>query len=60
MPQARTESTTKLSELFCDPFLRAAFARAERDSGNAFAINPPRPLNLAGGAAATAEALENV
>lgn len=40
-----------LSELFRDPALRDAFARAERDGGNAFAVPAsPRPV-LTGGSA---------
>lgn len=60
MAQATHASTTKpLSALFVDPFLADAFARAERDNGEAFAIVPVRPLNLAGGAAATMKELEH-
>ena len=42
---------TRLSELFRDPALRAAFERVERDNGNAFAIPAkPKPV-LTDGAA---------
>lgn len=40
-----------LSSLFRDPVLAAAFARAERDSGAAFAVPAPRSPVLVGGAA---------
>lgn len=45
-----------LSSLFNDLFLAHAFRRAELDGGNAFAVNPTRPVTLAGGAAAAMEA----
>ena len=45
----------KLSELFRDPALRRAFARAERDSGNECAVPAkPEPV-LTGGAARVLE-----
>jgi hypothetical protein len=51
MRQANRDSTTPLSSLIRDPVVRAAFQRAERDLGRAFAIPAqPRPV-LAGGAA---------
>ncbi|WP_180980991.1 hypothetical protein [Pseudovibrio exalbescens] len=40
-----------LSALFKDPFLKAAFQRAERDSGNAYAVPAPKRPHLTGGAA---------
>lgn len=47
---------TPISRLFRDPALRAAFERAERDNGSAFAVPPaPQPV-LAGGAARQVEA----
>jgi hypothetical protein len=47
--------TAPLSALFSDKFVAAAFRRVERDNGDAFAIVPVRPLNLAGGAAENTE-----
>jgi hypothetical protein len=47
--------TIPLSSLFRDPVLVAAFARAERDSGAAFAIPAPRAPVLSGGAARVLE-----
>jgi hypothetical protein len=42
-----------LSSLICDPFVRAAFQRAEqkRDDGHALSITNDRPRTLNGGAA---------
>ena len=46
MRQADRITTTKLSALFADPFLREAFERGERDTdlGDCFAVtdHPPR------------------
>jgi hypothetical protein len=60
MAQADSQTTTiRLSSLFRDPLVRSAFERAarpERDSGAAFAIVPPNPVTLAGGAAEPMEA----
>ncbi len=51
MAQADSKPTTsRLSSLFRDPLVAAAFRRAERDNGEAFAIVPVRPLTLVGGA----------
>lgn len=54
MAQADRERTlapkTRLSELFTDPLVRAAFRRAEED-GHAFAVPAPPPGTLEGGAA---------
>ena len=47
MAQTNQISTTKLSDLIRDPIVRAAFQRAERDYGQAFAI--PNDLPPAGG-----------
>jgi hypothetical protein len=41
--QANSQPITKLSELIRDPFVRAAFKRAERDDGDAFAIPSKAP-----------------
>jgi hypothetical protein len=46
-----TPRPTRLSSLFENPALRTAFRRAE-GSGVVFVVPPPRPLVLAGGAAA--------
>lgn len=40
-----------LSSLFTDPRVRAAFERAERDDGAAYAIPAPQTPVLSGGAA---------
>lgn len=48
---ATSQTTTPLSALFADPDVRAAFWRAERDQGDAFAIPAERPRILTGGAA---------
>jgi len=48
---ADSRSTTPLSSLFKDPDVRAAFWRAERDQGRAFAITTVPPKVLSGGAA---------
>ncbi|WP_167579467.1 hypothetical protein [Roseibium algicola] len=40
-----------LSSMFKNPALRAAFERAERDNGNAYAIPAPKLPKLSGGAA---------
>lgn len=53
----RPHSTnTPLSSLIRDPAVRAAFERAERDNGQAFAVPTPRAPVLAGGAAQKREA----
>lgn len=49
-------TTAPLSSLIRDPAVRAAFERAERDSGQAFAIPTPRAPVLNGGAAQKREA----
>jgi hypothetical protein len=57
MARADSQPTTsRLSSLFRDQLVRSAFERAERDSGNAFAVTPQNPVTLAGGAAETMEA----
>jgi hypothetical protein len=52
MAQANRITTTKLSALFADPFLRSAFERAERDldTGDCFAVTD-HPARLDSGAA---------
>ena len=47
---SKPDTTAPLSSLFRDPVLAAAFARAERDSGAAFAVPAPKPPVLTGGA----------
>jgi len=48
-----------LSTLFRDPFVARAFRRAERDSGQAFAVPADKPTpKLAGGAMANPEPAE--
>jgi hypothetical protein len=49
--QAKKHSTTPLSALFTDPFLRTAFARAEQDGTAPLAVTVDRPRILTGGAA---------
>jgi hypothetical protein len=46
-------STTRLSELFTDPMVRSAFARAERDLGDDYLAlaEQDHPRTLDGGAA---------
>lgn len=48
-PAPRT-GFSSLSSLFRDPALRRAFERAERDDGQAFALPPPKPAPINGGA----------
>lgn len=49
---------TPLSHLFRDPVLRAVFERAERDSGQAFAVpsDPRKPIRPNAAAAQVREA----
>jgi hypothetical protein len=58
MAPANRISTTKLSDLIRDPIVRAAFQRAERDYGQAFAVPTDRPQVLNGGAAERVRELE--
>ena len=56
-PTVRASATgLPISSLIRDPVVRAAFQRAERDNGQAFAIPMPRSPVLAGGAAKRLEA----
>jgi len=41
----------RLSSLFTDPALKAAFERAERDNGAALVVPAPRDPQLTGGSA---------
>jgi hypothetical protein len=51
-------TSTSISSLIRDPFVRAAFERAERDNGEAFAIQPAPEPELTGGAAAEMEMVD--
>jgi hypothetical protein len=51
MAQANSNRTTKLSTLFVDPFLRAAFKAAEQDGLAPILVMVDRPRTLNGGAA---------
>lgn len=56
--QAKRQSITPLSELIRDPFVRAAFRRAERDQGGALQVQSSTPeplLPVAGEAFAAAQ-----
>ncbi len=53
-----TYPAQSLSSMFKNPKLRAAFERAERDNGNAYAIPAPKPPMLNGGEAVSAKVLE--
>lgn len=50
-----SRQATPLSSMFSDPMVRAAFQRAERDNGAAFAIPAPKAPVLNGGVAMVAE-----
>lgn len=43
----------RLSSLFTNPAVKAAFERAERDNGAALAVPAPRPPRFIGGAGAS-------
>ncbi len=51
MSQAKRHTTTKLSPLFRDPFLRAAFQAAEDDGLAGELVETDHPRALDGGAA---------
>ena len=51
MSQASSHNTTKLSTLFVDPFLRAAFEAAERDGLAPLSVLIDTPPSLDGGEA---------
>jgi hypothetical protein len=51
MARANSNHTTKLSALFVDPFLRAAFKAAEDDGLAGELVETDHPLTLDGGAA---------
>ncbi|MBX4876646.1 hypothetical protein HJA89_27805 [Rhizobium bangladeshense] len=43
----------RLSSLFTNPAVKAAFERAERDNGAALVVPAPRPTRFIGGAGAS-------
>ncbi|MFF2320217.1 hypothetical protein ACFVTJ_04100 [Agrobacterium sp. NPDC058088] len=47
----RNTVNVRLSSLFTNPALKAAFERAERDNGAALVVPAPRDPQLTGGAA---------
>ena len=53
MAQATKQNTTRISQLFTDPDVRAAFWRAEQEAGDDFAamVEVDHPRTLDGGAA---------
>lgn len=51
MTRATANPTTKLSDLFTDPFLRDAFRRAENDGPDEAFAECDHPRTLDGGAA---------
>jgi hypothetical protein len=51
MAQADSKSTTKLSSMFRDPFVRAAFQAAEDDGLAPALVETDHPRTLDGGAA---------
>ena len=53
--EANGNQGSSLSSLFTDPVVVAAFRRAERDSGSAFAVPAPKSPVLPGGEALTLE-----
>ena len=55
---AKATQNIRFSTMFADAKLRAVFARAERDQGEAFAVPAERPRNLTGGAAERLELVE--
>jgi hypothetical protein len=58
MARATQHSTTKLSAMFRDPYLRAAFQAAEDDGLEPAFVEQDHPLTLDGGAAVSAELVE--
>ncbi|MCA6105106.1 hypothetical protein [Bradyrhizobium australafricanum] len=55
MARATANHTTKLSSLFRDPFVAAAFQRAEDDGLTGELVEIDRPRKLDGGAAVRPE-----
>jgi hypothetical protein len=58
MARADSIHTTKLSRLFRDPYLRAAFEAAEDDGLAPAFVEQDHPLTLDGGAAVSTEPVE--
>jgi hypothetical protein len=58
MAQAKHHTTTKLSSLFVDPFLRAAFKAAEDDGLAPAFVETDHPRMLDGGAVVSLELAE--
>ena len=55
MSRADAQPTTNLSSLIRDPFVRAAFAAAERDGLAPLAVLVDNPPSFDGGAAAASD-----
>lgn len=53
-------STIRLSSLFINPVVKAAFERAERDNGAALVVPAPRPPRFIGGAGASLQWRRNL
>lgn len=53
-------TATRLSSLFTDPAVKAAFERAERDNGAALTIPAPREPKFIGGASASLQWRRNL
>lgn len=59
MAKATFDNSTNLSSIVRDPFVRAAFERAERDGlAPTAAVETDQPRNLDGGAMASRELVE--
>lgn len=59
-PTTLPGATVRLSEIIRDPDVRAAFWRAERDDGTAYAVPAPAQPVLVGGEAAKVEVPEPI
>jgi|GEM_PF-1805711 len=55
-----TVSPVRLSSLFTNPAVKAAFERAERDNGAALTVPAPRPPRFIGGAGASLQWRRNL
>lgn len=53
-------STIRLSNLFINPAVKAAFQRAERDNGAALVVPAPRGPRFIGGASASIQWRQNL
>lgn len=49
MANAVHNTSPRISSLIRDPFVRAAFMRAEKDTGGAMVLPSPKPTPLKGG-----------